>query len=87
MAGNDGSQHPDGEELNLTDEQRAALDRLAELLNDLPSSRRRAFKKYLKGLSNGEEGCKSKNDSSEIGQGDNVADRQPDDEGCDRQGD
>lgn len=60
MAGNDGSQHFDGEELNLTDEQRSAIDRITEILNDLQPGRRRAFKRYIKGLSDGEKGSEEK---------------------------
>ena len=88
MAGNDSSQHSDGEELILTDEQRAAMDRLTEILSDLQPDRRRAFKRYLKGMSHGEKGSKSKSKtvSGEIGQPDTVASRQSDDAGSDRAG-
>jgi len=58
VAGNDSSQHPDGEEPQLTDEQRSAIDRISELLADFPPSRRRAFKRYLRGLTHGEKGRK-----------------------------
>ena len=55
MAGNDGSQHSDGEILDLTDEQLAAVDRIREILDTLPPSRRRVFQEHLKGLTDGEE--------------------------------
>lgn len=55
MAGDDGSQHSDGEILDLTDEQLAAVDRIREILDTLPPGRRRVFQKHLKGLTDGEE--------------------------------
>ena len=65
MARNDYSQHSDGEELNLTDEQRSALDRTTEILDDLQPDRTRVFERYLKELIDGEEGRESKNDSGD----------------------
>ena len=83
VAGNDNPQHSDGEELNLTDEQRAAIDRLTEILSDLPLGRRRAFERFLKGMTHGEEGGKSENVSQRNRPSrDNVAGCQSDDEGC-----
>lgn len=87
MAGYDNSKHTDGEEPDLTEEQRGALDRLRKELDALPLGRRRVFKRYLKGLNDGEEGGETKNDSGNIGQEDSVNRRQSDDAGSDRSGD
>ena len=60
MAGDDSSKHSDGEELDLTDEQRSAIDQISEILDCLQPGRRRVFKRYLKGLTDGEEGREEK---------------------------
>ena len=87
MAGNDSSKHTDGEEPDLTEEQRAAVDRLRKELDTLPLGRRRVFKEHLKGLNDGEESGETKNDSGDIGQKETVAGRQSDDAGSDHSGD
>lgn len=58
MGGNDNPQRPDGEILELTEEQLAAVDRIREILDILPSDRRRVFQEHLKGLADGEEDIK-----------------------------
>ena len=83
MAGNDSSKHPDGEEFDLTDEQRSAIDQISEILDDLQPDRRRVFKTYLKGLTDGEEGSEEKcGDFSET-----ENNRQSDNAGSDHSGD
>ena len=87
MAGNDSSKHTDGEEPDLTEEQRAAVDRLRKELDTLPLGRRRVFKGHLKGLNDGEESGETRNDFGDIGQQETVAGRQSDDAGSDYSGD
>ena len=56
MAGNDGSKHSDGENCDLTDVQKSAVDQIRELLDTLPPDRGEVFQGYLKDLTDGEEG-------------------------------
>jgi hypothetical protein len=65
VAGNDGSQHSDGEILDLTDEQLAAVDRIREILDTLPPDRRRVFQEHLKDLTDGEEDSGEERSSEE----------------------
>lgn len=87
MAGNDGSQHFDGEEPELTEQQQAAIDQIREILDTLPPDRRQVFQDHLKGLIHGEENGETKNDSGNIGHQETVAGRQSDDAGSDHSGD
>ena len=83
MAGNDGSQHSDGEELDLTEQQQAAIDQIREILDTLPPDRRQVFQHHLKGLTDGEKGSKENSGNcSEAESG-----RQRDDAGGDHSGD
>ena len=56
MAGNYRKKHPDGENLDLTDAQKSAVDQIRELLDTLPPERGEVFQEYLKGLTDGEKG-------------------------------
>ena len=60
MARNHDSQHSDGKELDLTEQQQAAIDRIRETLDTLPPERGEVFKNHLKGLIHGEKGSKEK---------------------------
>lgn len=60
MAGNDSSQHSDGEERDLTEHQATAIDRIREILDTLQSERGQVFQKHLKGLIDGEKGSEEK---------------------------
>lgn len=60
MAGNDSSQHTDGEEPELTEQQRSAIDQIRQILDTLPSDRRQVFQDHLKGLIHGEKGSEEK---------------------------
>ena len=83
MAGNDGSQHSDGEELDLTEQQQAAIDQIREILDTLPPDRRQVFQDHLKGLTDGEKGSKGNSWNSSEGEGG----RQCDDARSDHSGD
>ena len=69
MAGNDGSKHSDGENCDLTDVQKSAVDQIRELLDTLPPDRGEVFQEYLKDLTDGEEG-NHEEDSKETGRED-----------------
>ena len=83
MARNNDSQHTDGEELDLTEEQRAAIDRIREILDTLPSERGEVFQKHLKGLIDGEKGSEEK--CGDFSEAENS--RQSDDATSDHSGD
>ena len=83
MARNHDSKHSDGEELDLTDEQAAAIDRIREILDTLPSERGDVFQKYLKGLIDDEKGSEEK--CGDFSEAENS--RQSDDAGSDHSGD
>lgn len=83
MARNHDSKRSDGEELDLTDEQAAAIDRIRESLDTLPSERGEVFQKYLKGLIDGEKGSEEK--CGDFSEAENS--RQSDDAGSDHSGD
>ena len=50
MAGDDSSKHSDGEELDLTDEQRSAIDQISEILDCLQPGQKASFQEISKGL-------------------------------------
>jgi hypothetical protein len=83
VAGNDGSQHFDGEEPELTEQQQAAIDQIREILDTLPPDRRQVFQDHLKGLIHGEKGSEEK--CGDFSEAENR--RQPDDAGSDHSGD
>ena len=83
MARNDSSQHSDGEELDVTEHQATAINRIRAILDTLPPEPGEAFQKYLKGLIHGEKGSEEKcGDFSEAEDS-----RQSDDAGSDHSGD
>ena len=83
MAGNDGSQHFDGEEPELTEQQRSAIDQIRQILDTLPSDRRQVFQDHLKGLIHGEKGSEEK--CGDFSEAENSC--QSDDAGSDHSGD
>jgi hypothetical protein len=84
MAGNDGSQHSDGEELDLTDSSRLLPSiGFARFWIHFRQIEGEVFQKYLKGLIDGEKG--SKENSGDFSEAENS--RQSDDAGSDHSGD
>lgn len=83
MAGNDSSQHTDGEEPELTEQQQAAIDQIRQILDTLPSDRRQVFQDHLKGLIHGEKGSEEK--CGDFSEAENSC--QSDDAGSDHSGD
>jgi hypothetical protein len=83
VAGHDSSQHTDGEEPELTEQQRSAIDQIRQILDTLPSDRRQVFQDHLKGLIHGEKGSEEK--CGDFSEAENNS--QSDDAGSDHSGD